>query len=506
MKEKLYPVLAALSFLLSQNADHLLLTRIVTHPNSAESISIVNPTSSDVNLKNYYLCDDEEYYKIQTEGEMSPSHIANGLTAKFPETNLAAGDTLHLVLDENYSDFYGTSFTPHFYLFGSESNSMLETEPGSFGGSSNKLNDDAEMIILFYWDGNAANPVKDVDYFLWGNAQNAVDKSSLPGYYSDTPAESQSFFQQTATEFQAYTRKNLTESGESSSNGNGITGHDETSENFIDSWEVTNLFILGCTNTLSSNFDPEAEKDDGSCLTPYTEILNGDYDCGTSSNGYCDGSPSCSEIRIQGTIVDYFDVTVYGGPHAITLEDDKGYRLEVTIWPSEWDIANDDSSVYLITPPFKRFYMEAVGSVFEYNGEKQILICSQEDFTLKTSFDQEGYFSQDNDATVSILPSPFILIPSLGESLDYSYSFEGGSRVIIRIFDVSGRFITSLVDKYYPQSGTVSRHEQSSAWDGRDHLGQIAAPGTYIMHIETQNPQTGETQSDAAPVVIGVQN
>ena len=78
--------------------------------------------------------------------------------------------------------------------------------------------------------------------------------------------------------------------------------------------------------------------------------------------------------------------------------------------------------------------------------------------------------------------------------------------MIIRVYDLSGRFITSLVDKYYSKAGNVDRKEDSSAWDGRDRLGQIVAPGTYIMHIEVMNPVTGETQTDAAPVVVGVKN
>ena len=45
-----------------------------------------------------------------------------------------------------------------------------------------------------------------------------------------------------------------------------------------------------------------------------------------------------------------------------------------------------------------------------------------------------------------------------------------------------------------------------SAWDGRDQLGQIVSTGTYIMHIEAMNPVTGETHTDAAPVVVGVKN
>ena len=62
------------------------------------------------------------------------------------------------------------------------------------------------------------------------------------------------------------------------------------------------------------------------------------------------------------------------------------------------------------------------------------------------------------------------------------------------------------MDKYYSNAGTVKREEDSSAWDGRDQLGQIVAPGTYIMHMEVMNPVTGETQTDAAPVVVGVKN
>jgi len=62
------------------------------------------------------------------------------------------------------------------------------------------------------------------------------------------------------------------------------------------------------------------------------------------------------------------------------------------------------------------------------------------------------------------------------------------------------------VDKYYTKAGSVSRLEDSSAWDGRDQLGQIVPPGTYIMHIEVLNPVTGETHTDAAPIVVGVKN
>ena len=504
---KLLPLFILLgSLLFPADADHLLLTRVVTQPDAAESFSIYNPNDSPIDLTNYYICDDEDYYTMQTEDELSPSHIASGFTARFPSINIESGDTLNIILNENYTEYYGEEFTPDIIMYGADNNSMLETEIGSFGGASDKINDDAEMIILFYWDGNLSSPIQDVDYFIWGSSQNAFDKSDVPGYENDTPIESQLFFETEAETYYAYSRIGTEEIDETQTGGNGITGHDETSENFRESWEIIELFDLGCTDSNAPNFDASADIDDGSCFIPFIDVLNDLYDCNASSNGYCDSNPTCPVVKLQGMIVDYFDVTVYGGPHAITIEDEEGYRVEATIWPSEWDIAADNTSNYLITPPFNKYLMEFQGSVFEYEGDKQILICGPEDFTVVKSFDQEGFFTKDDSAIVQISPAPFVLLPTFGETLDFSYSFPNKSRVIIRIYDLSGRFITSLVDKYYPNAGNVVREEDSSAWDGRDKLGQIVAPGTYIMHMEVMNPVTGETQTDAAPVVVGVKN
>jgi len=76
------------SLLFPADADHLLLTRVVTQPDAAESFSIYNPTDNSINLRNYYICDDEEYYKMQTEGDMAPSHFLYGFTARFPNINI----------------------------------------------------------------------------------------------------------------------------------------------------------------------------------------------------------------------------------------------------------------------------------------------------------------------------------------------------------------------------------------------------------------------------------
>ena len=490
-------------------ADHLILTRIITQPDIAETISIYNPTDTPIELNNYYICDDEEYYTIQTEGDLSPSSNVSGFTVQFPDVSIFPGDTFHIVLNENYSEFYGNDFVADLVMFGSSDSSLT----GAIGFGSNKIKDNAELIILFKWNGEANNLIEDVDYFVWSSLEGitkVVDKTGVGNYLDDTSLENQLYFTKEAKKYYAYSRIGLEEiseaDGSSNHHGNGISGHDETSENFRESWGIIELFNLGCTASDAPNYDSEAEIDDGSCFIPFQDVINGIYDCSASSLGYCNSNPTCPEVKLRGLIVDYFDVTVYNGPHAITVEDENGYRVETTIWPEEWDIATDNTSNYLITPPYDRYLMEATGSVFTYEGEKQILICDQSDFIVLQSFDQEGSFTANDSANVHISPAPFVLLPSLGETLDYSYSFPENSRVIIRILDISGRFITSLVDKYYTNAGSVSRHEDSSAWDGRDHLGQIVSPGTYIMHIEAMNPITGKTETDAAPVVVGVKN
>ena len=74
----------SLTIIFARENDHLLLTQVVTQPNIAESFSIYNPTESFVNLNDYFVSDGNEYYKIQTEDNPSPSSGISGFTVQFP--------------------------------------------------------------------------------------------------------------------------------------------------------------------------------------------------------------------------------------------------------------------------------------------------------------------------------------------------------------------------------------------------------------------------------------
>ena len=74
-----------------------------------------------------------------------------------------AGETMVIVFNENYQDFFGEDFTADLLMFGSNDNSLN----GHIGFGNDKIEETAEIIILFYWDGES-ELIKDVDYFVWG--------------------------------------------------------------------------------------------------------------------------------------------------------------------------------------------------------------------------------------------------------------------------------------------------------------------------------------------------
>ena len=109
-------ILIFCAWVIANEADHLLLTHVVTQPTAAESFSIYNPTDSPINLNDYYICDDEDYYEMQTDGDMSPSHFINGFTARFPNINIDPKGTLIIGLNYQYNEFYGENFPFHIYI------------------------------------------------------------------------------------------------------------------------------------------------------------------------------------------------------------------------------------------------------------------------------------------------------------------------------------------------------------------------------------------------------
>ena len=198
-------------------------------PTKAEMVAIVNPTSAIVDLSDYYITDavdtsSNKYYYNLPSGSDYWSGSALDFIARFPENaTIGSGDTLFLSLHtkEMFEEVY--PFSPDLSLFEDMRDDEISYD------FLDLLNDQRGVLILFQWDGST-ELVRDVDYFLWGDNSNSIDKTDVEGYNPDTPIEEQSFIYAHG-EDSTYVRISAEEIGEKSTGGNGITGHDETSEN-----------------------------------------------------------------------------------------------------------------------------------------------------------------------------------------------------------------------------------------------------------------------------------
>ena len=225
-------------------ADHLVFSEVVLTPSDGEYVQITNPTANDIDMSDYYLTDATDgsgnaYYNLPlASGYWSGSGF--DFICRFPAGySLAAGASMKVSLrdNESYLNTYGESADL------SLNDDLLDAINGSStkgNASTPKLDNTSETLVLFYWDGTSAT-VKDVDYLLWGGNSYGIDKSAVTGYQSDTPVSSQSFMPVHATNEKLIRAENAGEGSESQSGGNGITGHNETSEPLSDTWITASL-------------------------------------------------------------------------------------------------------------------------------------------------------------------------------------------------------------------------------------------------------------------------
>ena len=130
------------SFLFSQDANHLIFNKISIKPTQSEIIEIYNPLDSDIDLSNYYLSDQDEYYKW-INGTMGTMSMQDFLI-RFPSGAIITSGSTLTVTTQSFSDFFD--------YYGYESDiSIIDSnfEESEIGASPN-LSDTKEMLILFY--------------------------------------------------------------------------------------------------------------------------------------------------------------------------------------------------------------------------------------------------------------------------------------------------------------------------------------------------------------------
>lgn len=202
---------------------HLLISEFAVQPTAAEFIEIYNPTNASISLSQIYLADYNTYYTIATGGGTAP---ANDFNVRFPNgATIAAKAFVTVALNSGFQTTYGIA--PDY--------DVTTTMVGSVGSNAGLTNGD-EMIVLYQWNGSATT-VTDVDYVVYGNTSDAMDKSGVPGYANETPVGSQIPAVSPNTDGRSLHRCDTAEASETKTGGNGQSNHDETSESGTAAWK-----------------------------------------------------------------------------------------------------------------------------------------------------------------------------------------------------------------------------------------------------------------------------
>jgi Lamin Tail Domain len=234
----------------STETGHLLITEVKNSGNDNEYVEIWNPTDRTIDLRNYYLTDVGDYWKYPSAPATQPEVSPSDFIVRFPQGAVMVPDqvitvaTSDTAFEGEYRQVasYGINVTAPGAL-------MLDRVrvPGQPGDAS--ITDTAgEVVVLFYWDGGS-DLVKDVDIVVAGTAptdgNSLKAKEPVDGPDVDTTAtafktESMQLgvMAMRAEGANSYKRIKLENGNErQNTNGNGITGDDETSEMLPMTWD-----------------------------------------------------------------------------------------------------------------------------------------------------------------------------------------------------------------------------------------------------------------------------
>ncbi len=238
---------------------NILINELCVTPTANEFVELYNASNDVVDLTNYYLNDatfsggDQYYYHIVDGGGGTAGGGGFGdFVARFPAGTLISPGQVLVVSMSGSDGFFGAyGKLPDLELWDDAGAvdgvpQMLEATPGSIGGQGG-LTNGGEFCNLFYWDG-ASDLVVDIDYTVWGDKVEAVDKTGIAKDGPDGDSDTTTYADDTAIVDQevvagsahssgdSFTRVTLSEGTETNSGGNGQGGHDETSENATFTW------------------------------------------------------------------------------------------------------------------------------------------------------------------------------------------------------------------------------------------------------------------------------
>ncbi len=232
--------------------EDLLISEINIIPNSDEFIEIHNKGVDVIDLSDVYLTDatfsngNVFYYQLVTGGGGGGGF--SDFYARFPAgASITPGEYQTVSLSGSIDFFNAYGEQPTYELFEDAVSAdgvpdMREAVTGSINDQGSLTDDSGEVVVLLYWDG-ATDLVQDLDYVVWGDKVEAIDKSGVAIDGPDGGADTTTYLADTAIAAQtaiatsahasgnSWQRIDMTEGAESQSGGNGVAGSDEMSEN-----------------------------------------------------------------------------------------------------------------------------------------------------------------------------------------------------------------------------------------------------------------------------------
>ncbi len=244
---------------------HLQLSEVKTTGSGTEFIEIFNPTDASIGLGDYYLADNKSYPFLAGAFGAGPRPTVSNVDfiARFPDgASIAAGAVQVIAVRPN--DFVGLFGVAADYAIAGQGEPEMRTAYPSSIGAQCSLTDTGEVITLFYWDG-AADLVVDIDIVNAGaetrDDNNLVVKTDLSVDGPDSGSVVSVYLKDLATlgpmptsidNTQSYQRIAPEAGAEQQSGpGNGIFGHDETSEDTALTWAIGNTPTPGSVSGLS---------------------------------------------------------------------------------------------------------------------------------------------------------------------------------------------------------------------------------------------------------------
>ena len=230
--------------------DHLLISEVFSESGTQEYFEIYNPLATAYPLADVYVSDCNEYWKLPGVPSETIATSTSDFLMRFPNgTEIPAGGVIVVAIDgPAFVDRF--SVTPSFTIRTPTAGATPMLPVLAPGAAIGTLSDDGELLVVFEWDG-ASDRVSDVDIIVHGmpnfSAGNGlVAKQPVDGpdgggtktaYEVDANPMMELGMRTVDGTDESYRRIALDEL-EQETGGNGVTGHDETTERLDMTWTI----------------------------------------------------------------------------------------------------------------------------------------------------------------------------------------------------------------------------------------------------------------------------